>query len=108
MNGEALTWLPDVLRAAGLTVVEQDGWENRSRSSGGFINGAPFAVFWHHTASKTSPENDAEYMSHGSDSRPIANLMIDRTGKVWVLAAGATNTNGKGQKLSFSRGTVSR
>ena len=61
---------------------------------------------WHHTASTTSPENDASYMCHGSDSRPVANLLVARDGAVWVLAAGATNTNGKGGPWTWSRGTV--
>ena len=45
-------------------------------------------------------------MCHGSDSRPIANLLFPDDGSVWVLAAGATNTNGKGKSIQFSSGTV--
>jgi len=106
MAGRYLTELAAWLRAAGLTVVEYDGWPTRARSSGGYASGRPVCVMWHHTASSTSPANDAAYMCHGSDSRPIANLLVARDGAVWVLAAGATNTNGKGQSLRFSRGTV--
>ena len=106
MKGEALLWLPDVLRAAGLTVVEYGGWETRSRSSGGYQPEGPLAVFWHHTASTASPEDDAHYMCYQSDSRPIANLLIPDDATVWVLAAGCTNTNGKGQQMGFSRGVV--
>lgn len=101
-----LTWLPSVLREAGLKVVEYDGWESRARSSGGFSDGRPWCVMWHHTASDTSPQNDSDYCCHGSPDRPICNLLIARDGEVWVLAAGATNTNGKGGPQSFSRGTV--
>lgn len=100
-----LTWLADELRAAGCNVVEYEGWQTRARSSGGY-SAMPLCVMWHHTASNTSPGNDASYMCHGSSDRPIANLLIARNGEVWVLAAGATNTNGKGGPLSFSRGTV--
>jgi len=106
MNGEALLWLPDILSDAGLRVVTYGGWDTRSRSSGGFTGGTPFGVFWHHTASDTSPDNDANYMCYGSDSRPIANLLMPDDGSVWVLAAGATNTNGKGKQINFSRGVV--
>lgn len=106
MSGTYLTWLADELRAAGLKVVEYDGWKTRARSSGGFASGRPFGVWWHHTASNTTPQNDAHYMCHGSDSRPIANVLIARTGEVWVLAAGATNTNGKGKQVALSRGVV--
>lgn len=45
-------------------------------------------------------------MCYNSDSRPIANFLIARDGVVWVMAAGATNTNGKGRTLPFSKGTV--
>ena len=45
-------------------------------------------------------------MCYGSDVRPVANLYIGRAGDVWVMAAGATNTNGKGRARSTSRGTI--
>ena len=106
MSGTYLTWLADELRAGGCTVHEYDGWEDRARSSGGFASGRPLAVFWHHTASQTSPSNDAHYMCHQSDNRPVANVLISRDGTVWVLAAGCTNTNGKGRLMDFSRGVV--
>ncbi len=106
MSGTYLTWLADAYRAAGLTVVEYQGWQTRARSSGGFAAGRPVCTMWHHTASSTTPQNDASYMCNGSSDRPIANVLIARDGSVWVLAAGATNTNGKGNALSFSTGTV--
>lgn len=108
MTGRYLVELADVARAAGLDVVEQDGWKTRARSSGGYSGNRPWCVMWHHTASSagSSPESDAAYMSYGADARPIANVMVDRTGVVWVLAAGATNTNGTGNPLTFTRGTV--
>jgi len=61
---------------------------------------------WHHTASATSPQNDANYMCFGSPDAPIANLLLARDGSVWVLAGGATNTNGKGGPFQVSKGTV--
>lgn len=106
MSGRYLTDLADVLRAAGLAVVEQDGWQTRARSSGGFADGRPWCVMWHHTASSTTPGNDAAYCSYGADARPLANLLLTRDATVWVLAAGATNTNGKGDAQTFTRGTV--
>lgn len=106
MSGTMLTWLPDVLRQAGCTVVEYSGWETRARSSGGYASGRPWCVVWHHTASNTTAANDANYMCHVSDNRPICNLMVDRSGTVWVLAAGCTNTNGSGRARTFTRGTV--
>lgn len=106
--GGWLTWLADVLRAAGLSVIEYPGWQNRARSSGPYAAGKPLCVMWHHTASPASwnGQKDADYCAVGDEDAPLANLYIDRQGTVWVLAAGATNTNGKGKSIVFSRGTV--
>lgn len=103
-------WLTDLanrLRSAGLNVTEMAGWQTRSRSSGGY-SAMPLCVMWHHTASPSSwnGAKDANYIATGDSDAPLANLYIDRQGLVWVIAAGATNTNGKGGPLSFSRGTV--
>jgi hypothetical protein len=106
VSGRYLTELADWLRAAGLEVIEYGGWQTRARSSGGYANGRPWCVMWHHTASQFPDENDAAYIAAVSPDAPLANLMVDRTGTVWVLAAGATNTNGKGYAMTFSRGTV--
>jgi hypothetical protein len=95
----------DLLRGAGLTVVECDGWTTRARSSGGFAN-PPLGVQWHHTASQTTPENDTYWQTEGCDDAPVGNATIMRDGAVWMVAAGAANTAGKGGPLSLSRGTV--
>jgi hypothetical protein len=102
-----LTGLADVLRFVGLNVVEVDGWQTRARSSGGYADW-PLCVMWHHTASNPSSDGwgDVNYIATGSPDSPLSNLYIDRAGTVWVIAAGATNTNGKGQSIPFSRGTV--
>lgn len=93
-----LTDLADVLRAAGLTVVEVDGWQSRARSSGGYADGAPNHLMIHHTASpvSTDGQRDVDFIVFNSSVRPVSNLYTDRRGVVWVCAAGATNTNGKG------------
>lgn len=101
-----LHWLPDVLRAAGLEVVEYAGWEARARGSGPYAPDQPSCVMWHHTATVTSPESDAYAMCEASDNAPVANLLITREGVVWVLAAGATNTNGAGGPYMLSDGVV--
>ena len=106
MTGRFLTDLADVVRAAGLAVVEVDGWQTRARSSGGYAPGLPWAIVWHHTASNTTPENDVNYIVAGSPDRPLSNLYLARDATVWICAAGATNTNGKGGPMTFSRGTV--
>src|SRR5262245_3775622 len=106
MGSVYLTWMADEFRRAGLSVVEYKGWTTRARSSGGFEPGRPYCVMWHHTASVAAPDNDAYYMCYTSSDRPITNVMVDRAGTVWCLAAGASNTNGKGYAVTFSRGTV--
>lgn len=102
-----LTELGNWLRGAGLSVIEMDGWQTRARGSSGFTK-MPLCVMWHHTASSPSwdGQKDADYITYGDEDAPLANLYIERSGTVWVLAAGATNTNGKGKTLTFSRGTV--
>lgn len=106
MGSRYLTDLAQWCRDAGLVTVEVDGWQHRARSSGGFDGDRPWGVMWHHTASATSPENDVNYMCYGSPDAPLANLLLARDGSVWVMAAGATNTNGKGGPWTFTRGTV--
>lgn len=102
MGDRYLTDLADVLRAAGLEVVELDGWQYRSRGSGGYDDGRPDHVMVHHTASppSASGENDAWYCATGDEDAPLSNLCLDRDGVWWVLAGGATNTNGKGGPLN--------
>jgi hypothetical protein len=98
---DAAEWL----RGVGLVVVESDGWKTRARSSGGFA-APPLGVQWHHTASQTSPENDIHWQTEGCDDAPVGNMTIMRDGSVWMVAAGAANTAGKGGPLALSRGTV--
>lgn len=106
MGNRYLTDLANWCRAAGLATIEVDGWQHRARSSGGFDGDRPWCVMWHHTASSTDPTNDVNYICYGSPDAPISNLLLDRSGMVWVCAGGATNTNGKGGPVAVSRGTV--
>ena len=97
-----------ILTAAGVEVRENsttDGWQTRARSSGGFPS-PPLGVFWHHTASSTSPASDLSWMIDGSDDAPIGTVLVDRDGGVWPIAAGASNCAGKGGPVSLSRGTI--
>jgi hypothetical protein len=108
MSGLYIVDMLDVLRAAGCKVAENsttNGWQSRARSSGGFPD-QPLGVQWHHTASATSPANDLSYMINGSPDRPVGNVLLDRTGTYWPIAAGAANTAGKGGPLTMSRGTI--
>jgi hypothetical protein len=109
MGGLYLTDLADVVRRAGLSVIEvgsgpsQTGtaWKTRARGSGGYSSGRPNAVMVHHTASGASADGwgDANYCTFSDSDRPLCNLYLSRKGQVWVCAAGATNTNGSGGPL---------
>jgi hypothetical protein len=97
--------LLDILSAAGvpfgLSPINA-GWERRSRSSGGF-DAAPLGCVWHHTASSASVDSDLSYMINSEDG-PVGNVLVDRVGIMWPVAAGAANTQGKGGPSYFSRG----
>ena len=98
MGARYLTDLAAVVAAAGLEVVEVDGWESRARGSGGYDAGRPTHVIVHHTASPASSDGwpDVEYCTFHDDDAPLCNLYLSRDGTVYVCAAGATNTNGAG------------
>jgi hypothetical protein len=98
VSGRYLADLAAVVRSSGLVVVEVDGWQTRARSSGGYGEGQPSVVMCHHTASGPSSDGwpDVEYMTYHSDIAPMANLYLSRDGTVYVMAGGATNTNGAG------------
>ena len=89
------TWLAEVLRAAGLRVVEVDGW--RTRGSAEFN---PIGMTWHATAGSRSATAQGEVgvIIRGSTSAPppIAQLMIWRDGTIYLCAAGRCNHNKTG------------
>ncbi len=91
-----LTWLADVLRAAGLDVWESPGWEGRGRDLDR-IEG----IVWHHTAS--SPRtSDTVVHAILRDGRPdlagpLAQLGLERDGTFVVVADGKANHNGYGE-----------
>jgi hypothetical protein len=95
-----LTNIKAVLDAGGVSTVEVDGWQTRGRSTDGgeYKTGRPDHIVVHHTAGSTGASAAAEvkYMVSTSDVAPVANLYISREGECWIMAAGSTNTNGKG------------
>ena len=98
MTYRYLTDLADVLRAAGLKVVEIDGWKTRGRpaSTGGFD---PVGVLCHHTATsvRSSDANVLALLRNGRSDLPgpLCNLGLGRDGTVYVIAAGRANHGGK-------------
>lgn len=93
-----LTNLADVCRAAGLKVVEVDGWQTRGRpsSTGGFD---PVGVGCHHTATgpTTSDAAVVRLLVNGRSDLPgpLCQLGLARDGTVYVIAAGRANHGGK-------------
>jgi len=90
-----LPWLADVLRAAGLAVVEVGDWQNRGddlRSVEGIV--------WHHTVTgpRTSDQAVARLLRDGRPdlAGPLSQLGLDRAGRYHVVAAGKANHNGYG------------
>lgn len=88
-----LTWLADVLRAAGCTVYEVDGWQTRGRGDVGTID----AVVAHHTG-PGKDENLLKLILNGRPdlAGPLSQLFLDRKGAYHVLAAGRCNHAGNG------------
>ena len=97
-GGRVLLDLADVLRHAGLRVHEVDGWPQRQRGGTGYGQVDPIGIIVHHTASSSGwdGEPDVDYLALECDVAPMSNLYVDRDGRWWVLAGGATNTNGTG------------
>lgn len=97
----SLTWLPEVLRAAGLKVATEPGWENRGRGDVGNI----FGVICHHTAGSKNGNlpslgtlKNGRKASPGQDALPgpLAQLGLGRDGTFVVIAAGRAIHAGKG------------
>jgi hypothetical protein len=80
-------------------VIELAGWKARGRAgNSGYLPDRPDHVMVHHTASGRHWDGprDANYLATGAQYAPLSNLYVARAGTVYVLAAGPTNTNGKG------------
>ena len=91
----SLTWLPSVLRKAGLKVVEVKGWQTRGRGDVGKID----LVICHHTATQQPGNNPSLWIVR--DGRPevtgpLAHLVLGRDGTYYVVAAGKANHAGIG------------
>jgi N-acetyl-anhydromuramyl-L-alanine amidase AmpD len=101
----SLTWLPDVLRAAGLKVALVDGWEDRGRSEMGSIKG----VMCHHTVGPgTGNMPSLQTLINGRPdlSGPLAQLGLGRDGTFYVIAAGRANHAGAGDWQGITSGNT--
>ena len=90
-----LTWLPKVLRSAGLNVVELPGWAGRGED-----RIRPQGVVIHHTATGPNVSDAAVenlLVKGRSDLKgPLSQLGLRRDGTWVVVAAGRCNHNGYG------------
>jgi hypothetical protein len=101
----SLTWLPDVLRAAGLQVAPIDGWQNRGRGDVGRI----FGVICHHTAGPRSgnmPSLNTIVKGRSDLPGPLAQLGLGRDGTYYVIAAGRCNHAGRGSWQGITTGNT--
>lgn len=90
-----LTWLADVLRSAGLNVVEEEGWKTAGRGE----MDLPKAVLLHHTAgSKKGNSPSLELVKDGRKDLPgpLSQLFLARDGTFHVVGAGRCNHAGAG------------
>jgi peptidoglycan hydrolase-like protein with peptidoglycan-binding domain len=100
----SLTWLPDVLKAAGLKVALVDGWEDRGRGDVEEI----FGVMCHHTAGAGPAKGNMPSLGTLKNGRaaspgleglpgPLAQLGLGRDGTYFVIAAGRAVHAGAGE-----------
>jgi hypothetical protein len=91
----SLTWLPDVLQAAGLKVAPVDGWETRGRAEMGTVLG----VMCHTTVGLRNgnmPSLRTLIEGRSNLPGPLAQLGLGRDGTYYIIAAGRCNHAGAG------------
>jgi len=101
----SLSWLPDVLKAAGLKVATVDGWETRGRGDVGPIVG----IICHHTAGPKNgnmPSLGTLVRGRSDLPGPLAQLGLGRDGTYYVIAAGRANHAGAGTWNGVSSGNT--
>jgi len=98
-----LTWLPTVLKKAGLRVAECDGWPNRGAADMGTVNG----VMCHHTAGSSAgnmPSLNVLVNGRHGLSGPLCHLGLGRDGTYYIVAAGRANHAGVGEWQGITKG----
>lgn len=82
-----LTWLPEVLKQAGLKVEEVPGWQWRGHGDMKYVQG----VLLHHTADGkhgNMPSLDTLIRGRSDLRGPLANLGLGRDGTYYIISAG--------------------
>lgn len=101
----SLTWLPNVLGAAGLKVALIEGWQSRGRGEMGQILG----IICHHTAGPKSgnmPSLHTLIYGRSDLPGPLAQLGLGRDGTYYVIAAGRCNHAGTGMWQGITTGNT--
>ncbi|MEA3276446.1 MAG: N-acetylmuramoyl-L-alanine amidase [Pseudomonadota bacterium] len=101
-----VTWLPKVLKDAGLKVAEQPGWKTRGHGDVGTIKG----VICHHTAGPRSGNMPSlRVVTEGTSnlSGPLSQLCLGRDGTFFVVAAGRAFHAGRGKWQGITSGNSS-
>lgn len=101
----SLTWLPEVLRNAGLKVAVVPGWESRGRAEMGTVLG----VLCHTTVGPRSgnmPSLTTLIEGRNDLPGPLAQLGLGRDGTYYVIAAGRCNHAGAGSWQGISTGNT--
>ncbi len=100
-----LTWLPTVLKNAGLKVAEVDGWPNRGVADMPAAKG----VMCHHTAGPAAGNMPSlRVLVNGRPDLPgpLCQLGLGRDGTYYVIAAGRANHAGVGQWEGVTAGNA--
>jgi len=101
----SLTWLPDVLKAAGLRVALVDGWESRGHGDMGTVEG----IICHPTAGPrvgNMPSLQTVRDGRPDLPGPLAQLGLGRDGTYYVIAAGKCNHAGAGSWKGLTKGNT--
>jgi hypothetical protein len=110
----SLTWLPEVLEAAGLKVAEVPGWRTRGRGEMSRIRG----IMCHHTAGASANHGVMPSLHSLVNGRPagpgcsalagpLSQLGLARDGTWYVIAAGRANHAGGGRWQEIATGNSS-
>lgn len=98
------TAMADVLRAAGLRVVEVEGWRTRTRPGG--LKGVK-GIDIHYTATSNNAKGNMPTLNilktgYAGLAGPLSQLGLGRDGTWYVVAAGRCNHAGKSDKIENS------
>ena len=96
MTSVRLTNLADHLRAAGLTVIEHNGWKSRGKP----LPGRPDTILCHHTAGPARGDLPTlKILVEGRSDLPgpLCQIALSRSGVVYMIASGKANHAGRGE-----------